>query len=71
MDLGLSGLLGQVNLVYLLIAFLVFYYLIAQPFFSLDFFKSVLLFIVLYVLYKKFGNDFFSRFSSFGKRRRH
>jgi hypothetical protein len=55
--------------IYLLFAFLIFYYLIAQPFFGFDLIRSVLLFIVLYFIYVKYGDQLLSRFSSFGKRR--
>ena len=57
------------NPIYILIGFLVFYYMIAKPLLKFDFLKSLIIFIVLYVLYKKFGKDFLNR-SSFGKRRR-
>ena len=68
MDLGF---LAGINVMKVLLAYIVFYYLIAQPFFNLDFFKSTVLFIVLYVLYKKYGGNLSSKLSGFGKRRRH
>ena len=58
------------NPIYILIAFLVFYFLIAKPLLKFDFFKSLLIFIVLYVLYQKFGKSLLNG-SSFGKRRKH
>ena len=61
------------NPLYVCIAFLVFYFVVAQPFLKLDLTKSLIFFAVLYILYKKFGNGFIEKkFSSgFGKRRRH
>ena len=56
------------NPIYILIAFIVFYYLISKPLFKFDFIKSLLLFVVLYILYSKFGKSLFKR-SSFGKKR--
>ena len=56
------------NPLYILIGFLVFYFLIAKPLLHFDFIKSLLIFIVLYVLYSKFGKDLF-RSSGYGKRR--
>ena len=65
----------RTNPLKLLIAFAVFYFLIAEPFFDMDFLKSVVVFALLFFLYKKYGNNFFDRFlrkrSQFGKRRRH
>lgn len=62
------------NPLYVVIAFLVFYYIIAKPFFDWSFLKSILIFLVLYILYKRFGNDMLSKFkkpsSSYGSRRR-
>jgi hypothetical protein len=61
------------NPIYLLIGFLIFYYFIAQPFFNFDLIRSVLLFIVLYFIYTKYGDKIFERVksqsSSFGRRR--
>ena len=66
------------NPIYVLVGFFLFYNFIAQPYFDLDLTHSVLLFIVLYVLYKKYGNSFLDRylptsnsFFGFGKKRRH
>jgi hypothetical protein len=60
------------NPLYVVIAFLVFYFIIAQPFLNLTVFQSIVLFIVLYVLFKKYGGNFSDKFkSAFGSRRRH
>lgn len=56
------------NPIYILIGFIVFHFLIAKPLLKFDLIKSVLVFVVLYVLYSKFGKGLFKR-SSFGKRR--
>ena len=62
------------NPLQLLIGFLLFYCLIAQPLFDMDLLKSLLLFALLCFLYKKYGNNALDRFkkqsSLFGKRRR-
>ncbi len=60
------------NPFYIFIGFLLFYLVIAQPFFDMDFVKSFFLFALLYVLYKKYGNNFLDNFkkSSFGKKKR-
>jgi len=55
--LGISA----VNPIYFLVGFLVFYYLIAKPFFSADITTSVLLYIVVYVIYINFGDSMFSK----------
>jgi len=60
------------NPVYILLAFLIFYYFIAQPFFSFDLAKSALLFIVVYFIYTRYGDQIFERVKSqsgFGRRR--
>ncbi len=56
--------------IYLLIGFLIFYYLIAQPFFGFDLIRSVLLFIVLYIIYINYGDQIMDKFSRsrFGRR---
>ena len=69
--MDLSFLRG--NPLYIFIGFIVFYFLIAQPFFDTDLIKSFFIFALLYVLYKKYGNNLLDRFkkvSHFGKRRR-
>ena len=68
--MDLSFLKG--NPLYISIAFVIFYFLIAQTFLELDLVKSVLVFGLFYALYKKYGNNMFDRFkrSQFGKRRR-
>ena len=64
----------RTNPLKLLIGFLLFYYFIAEPFFDFDLVKSLLLFALIFFLYKKYGNNALSRFkrnsSQFGKRRR-
>ena len=50
-----------VNPIYFLVGFLVFYYLIAKPFFSADITTTVLLYIVVYVIYINFGDSMFSK----------
>ena len=70
--MDLSFLRG--NPLYILIGFVIFYLFIAQPFFDMDLVKSILLFALIYALYKKYGNNYLDRFktgSQFGKRRRH
>ena len=59
------------NPVYLLIAFLIFYYLVADPFFGFDLIKSILLFILLYFVYVNYGDRIMSKFNKngFGRRR--
>ena len=74
MATDLSFLRG--NPFYIAIGFIIFYMFIAQPFFDTDLLKSILLFGLFYVLYKKYGNGLLDRFkrqsgvSLFGKRRR-
>ena len=58
------------NPLYILIAYIIFYFLVAEPLLNLDCINSVILFIVLYVLYKKYGNNYLEKMSNFGKRRR-
>jgi hypothetical protein len=65
------------NPIYILVGFTLFHYCIAQPYLELDLTHSILLFIVLYVLYKKYGNSFLDRylptstsFFGFGKKKR-
>ena len=65
----------KANPIYVLIAFLVYYFLIAKPLLNFDLIKSVVAFFVLYVLYMKFGSGITEKIksisgSSFGKRRR-
>ena len=60
------------NPIYILLAFLIFYYFIAQPFFGFDLAKSALLFIVVYFIYTRYGDEIFNSVksrSSFGRRR--
>jgi len=52
--IDLSFLKG--NPVYILVGFVIFYLVIAQPFFKLDLIRSILLFALLYVLFKKYGD---------------
>jgi hypothetical protein len=66
----------RTNPIKLLIAFIIFYYFIAQPFFDMEFMKSVLFFALFFFLYKKYGNNALSKFkikggSMYGRSRRH
>ena len=63
----------KANPIYVLIAFLVYHFVIAKPLFNFDLFKSTVAFFVLYVLYMKFGKGITEKIktiSGFGKRRR-
>jgi len=64
----------RTNPLQLLVGFVLFYFLIAQPLFDMDLIKSILLFALIFFLYKKYGNNALDRFrksnSLFGKRRR-
>ena len=55
------------NPIYIVLGVIAFYYIIGEPMLQLNFIKSLLLFIVLYVLYMKFGKQHFG--SAFGKNR--
>jgi len=56
------------NPLYVIIAFLIFYFIIVKPFLYLDIFKSIVLFIVLYILFKKYGGNFSDKLkTAFGR----
>jgi len=61
----------KTNPLYVLVAFVVFHFVIA-PMLGLDTLKSLLLFVVLYIIFMKFGKDWVvsKMGSGFGKRRR-
>ena len=63
----------KANPIYVLIAFLVYHFVIGKPLLKFDLIKSTIAFFVLYVLYMKFGKGITEKLkssSSFGKRRR-
>jgi hypothetical protein len=57
------------NPLYLLVGFLIFYYLVAEPIFGFDLIRALLLYIVLYFVYVNYGDKIMQKLSNFGKRR--
>ncbi len=48
---------------YLIIAFLIFHYFISEPVFGFDLIRSILAFIVIYLIYINYGDKIFEKLS--------